>query len=154
MPRDKWFTKKQIARIESIELKRLAKAAIHLTNEIQESMTVLKVADRGGRDVVKVRKGKSGRRLKHERLHVVSRPDEPPAVDTGIYMGSFAWQIFRKGKDIIARVGTNQKRARRLEYGFTGRDKLGRTIDQKPRPHVAPAFRKNRKKIQSILAGG
>ena len=50
-------------------------------------------------------------------------------------------------------VGTNVVYARRLELGFVGQDKLGRTINQKPRPHIIPAFEKHKKIILGKIKG-
>lgn len=50
-------------------------------------------------------------------------------------------------------VGTNVEYARRLELGFVGQDSLGRTINQKPRPHMIPAFEKHRLKILAKFGG-
>lgn len=37
-------------------------------------------------------------------------------------------------------VGTDVPYARRIEYGFMGKDKLGRRYHQTPRPYLRPAF--------------
>lgn len=50
-------------------------------------------------------------------------------------------------------VGTNVEYARRLELGFVGKDSLGRTINQKPRPHIIPAYEKHRLKILARFGG-
>ena len=50
-------------------------------------------------------------------------------------------------------VGTNVEYARRLELGFVGTDSLGRTYNQKPRPHIIPAFEKHKKIILGKIKG-
>lgn len=47
--------------------------------------------------------------------------------------------------DLTARVfvGTNLVYARREEYGFVGRDSLGRLYNQPPHPYLRPAFDDN-----------
>ena len=50
-------------------------------------------------------------------------------------------------------VGTNVEYAKRLELGFVGEDSLGRTINQKPRPHIIPAYEKHRLKILAKFGG-
>ena len=55
--------------------------------------------------------------------------------------------------EFVGAVGTNVEYARRLELGFVGQDKLGRTINQKPRPHLLPAYEKHRLKILAKFGG-
>jgi hypothetical protein len=38
------------------------------------------------------------------------------------------------------RIGTDLEYAARIEYGFSGRDSLGRNYDQPPKPYLRPAF--------------
>lgn len=40
----------------------------------------------------------------------------------------------------VVAVSTNVPYAARLEYGFVGKDKLGRIYNQPPRPYIRPAF--------------
>lgn len=40
-------------------------------------------------------------------------------------------------------IGTDSPYGRRLEYGFVGRDVLGRFYNQAARPHIRPAFDEN-----------
>lgn len=42
------------------------------------------------------------------------------------------------------KVGTDVPYARRIEYGFMGKDKLGRRYHQTPRPYLRPAFDETR----------
>ena len=62
-----------------------------------------------------------------------------PRVITGDYVG--AWEVHKEPqRDGTSRsVGTNRAQARRLEYGFTGTDSIGRHYDQPPYPHHGPA---------------
>ena len=48
-------------------------------------------------------------------------------------------------------AGTNVKYARRLEYGFIGKDKLGRHYNQAARPYLRPALAKNLSKIKRMF---
>jgi hypothetical protein len=57
------------------------------------------------------------------------------------------------GTQPAAVVGTNVAYARRLEYGFVGKDSLGRVYNQPPRPVWRPVFDHNRAKYERILAG-
>lgn len=58
-----------------------------------------------------------------------------PNAPTGDYRRSWTRRKVRNGFS----VGTNRPQARRLEYGFVGRDSLGRMYNQPPYPHVGPA---------------
>lgn len=59
-----------------------------------------------------------------------------PRVITGDYRRS--WTTRHLGATSI--VGTNKPQARRLEFGFYGPDSLGRVYNQRPFPHVGPAY--------------
>jgi hypothetical protein len=58
---------------------------------------------------------------------------------TGAYRRSWTTRHASAGGVSTATVGTNAPQARRLEYGFSGPDRLGRVYDDPPRPHVGPA---------------
>ena len=66
-----------------------------------------------------------------------------PNVATGDYRRS--WHVSRvpvEGAAVLERwasVETNQVQAARLEYGFVGRDSLGRRYRQPAYPHMRPA---------------
>jgi hypothetical protein len=63
-----------------------------------------------------------------------------PNAPTGDYRRSWAHTVTREGPTTVSTNGTNKPQARRLEFGFTGIDSLGRVYDQPPYPHVGPAF--------------
>lgn len=66
-----------------------------------------------------------------------------PNVATGDYIRSWVPpQISVTPAGVIGETGTNEPQARRLEYGFSGADSLGRVYDQPPYPHVFPALEK------------
>lgn len=60
-------------------------------------------------------------------------------VDTGAYLSSWTLQMTDPVGDTVT-VGTTHPAARRHEYGFSGRDSLGRVYHTAPRPHVRPAM--------------
>lgn len=64
-----------------------------------------------------------------------------PRRRTGDYRRSITAQTVRQPIPGIWQgwVGTNSPQGRRLENGFVGVDSLGRTYNQKPFPHFAPA---------------
>lgn len=62
-----------------------------------------------------------------------------PNAPTGDYRRSITHDIVDTGFNIAGYVGTNAPQGRRLEFGFTGHDSLGRYYDQPPYPHFGPA---------------
>ena len=68
-------------------------------------------------------------------------------VDTGDYRRSWNTRLTNTPSGPIATVGTNKPQGRRLEFGFTGTDAIGRTYNQPPQPHVEPAILQSRPKI-------
>ncbi|MGI5526805.1 HK97 gp10 family phage protein [Streptomyces syringium] len=62
-----------------------------------------------------------------------------PNVITGRYRSSWQAEVTGAGPLVIAEVGTSAVQARRLEFGFSGADSLGRVYHQPPFPHLGPA---------------
>lgn len=62
-----------------------------------------------------------------------------PRTVTGDYRRSFTTEPFSMFGGSGWVVGTNKAQARRLEFGFSGTDSLGRNYNQPPYPHVRPA---------------
>jgi len=63
-----------------------------------------------------------------------------PNVITGNYRRSWSTQTAMNRGDFVVIVGTNAPQALRLEFGFSGADRLGRVYSQAPRPHVQPGM--------------
>ena len=63
-----------------------------------------------------------------------------PRLQTGDYARSINLRMETGAGTIAAVVGTNRPQGRRLEYGFTGVDALGRRYHQPPYPHFRPAL--------------
>jgi hypothetical protein len=63
-----------------------------------------------------------------------------PNVITGAYRNSWQAQTRRLPYGAICTLGTDLPYGRRLEFGFTGTDSLGRSYNQPPFPHVQPAL--------------
>ncbi len=86
-------------------------------------------------------------------FHQASAAGEAPAIDTGVLRSSIAVKIEPGG--LSATIGvhdlTKVKYALRLEFGFVGRDSLGRAYKMAPRPFVFPAFEKNREFIRDRI---
>lgn len=62
-----------------------------------------------------------------------------PRTITGDYRRSWTTEPFGMFGGTGYIVGTNKAQARRLEYGFSGTDSLGRNYNQPPYPHVRPS---------------
>ena len=75
-------------------------------------------------------------------------------IKTGRLRTSITHQIKRTAiNESIAKVGTNVKYARRMEYGFDNKtDKLGRKYKQRARPYLKPALKRNFAKIESMIS--
>lgn len=71
-----------------------------------------------------------------------SRVGESPHRRTGTLRGGFKMTIKRRLLSVDLRVFTNVPYARRLEFGFVGTDRLGRNINQGPRPYWRPVLAK------------
>jgi hypothetical protein len=63
-----------------------------------------------------------------------------PNVITGDYRGSWRTETRRLPYGAICTLGTDRPQGRRLEWGFTGTDSIGRSYNQPPFPHVQPAL--------------
>lgn len=63
-----------------------------------------------------------------------------PSFQSGDYRRSIGLQTGGGTTDPYAEVGSSAPQARRLEFGFVGRDSLGRHYDQPPYPHFRPAL--------------
>lgn len=63
---------------------------------------------------------------------------------TGDYRRSFDKETVSRGlSHCVVRVGTNAPQGKRLEFGFVGRDVLGRYYNQAAQPHLRPALDEN-----------
>jgi len=82
-----------------------------------------------------------------------SKPGEPPKKLSNLLFTSIATEVIRQKRQVIGVVGTNVKYARRLELGFVGTDRLGRRINQAPRPYLRRAMLENRDAVSRILRG-
>lgn len=71
-----------------------------------------------------------------------SRVGESPHRRTGTLRSGFKMTIKRRRLSVDLRVFTNVPYARRLEFGMVGTDRLGRNINQGPRPYWRVAIAK------------
>lgn len=63
-----------------------------------------------------------------------------PNVVTGAYRNSWRPEMTALPYGAQCTIGTDLPYGRRLEFGFTGTDSLGRSYAQPPFPHVQPAL--------------
>ena len=100
---------------------RLERAADRLPNAVYKG-----VAHTGVLGQARIRGGASGR--------------PGPNVITGGYRNSWKSVPRRIPYGAQCTLGTEAPMGRRLEFGFTGTDSLGRHYNQPPFPHVGPAI--------------
>lgn len=80
-----------------------------------------------------------------------SGPPGPRAI-TGDYRASWNTQKTEETPDSVTfTVGTDRPQGRRLEYGFVGRDALGRVYNQPPYPHLQPAIDATRPEFEAAV---
>jgi hypothetical protein len=93
--------------------------------------------------------------LEAVRKNASGRPG--PRVITNAYRSSWGAKIVsgKQGQQ-VAVVASDHPAAWRLEYGFSGRDSLGRNYNQPPFPHFRPAFEKTQefffKSMDAVMA--
>lgn len=63
-----------------------------------------------------------------------------PNVITGAYRSSWRSELHGLPYGAQCTIGTSLPYGRRLEFGFSGTDSIGRTYAQPPFPHVQPAL--------------
>lgn len=125
---------------------RVAQAGFHLQKRIVERLS-------GG--------GASGKSYKvpgTATKYTASAPGQAPAKVTGYlatnvvakpvleWDGPTSYVGIRGGPDGVPY-------AKRLEYGFTGKDKLGRSYNQAPRPFFRVTYEQERAAIKKMLGG-
>jgi hypothetical protein len=63
------------------------------------------------------------------------------------------WEIdFQENQKLVGYVGSRLKKAKRLEFGFVGVDKLGRMYNMAARPWLRISFEKTSEKVKSIFS--
>jgi phage gpG-like protein len=128
----------------------VAAAALELQKRMERAAILVEATA-----VKKVSTGQGVRRTKGGHLVGLnpSTPGQPPHVLSGQLRQSITHEVENTGTQIVARVGSNKKYARRLELGFTGRDTKGRNYKQAPRPYLRPSVSENKSTIDAILKG-
>jgi len=75
-------------------------------------------------------------------------------VQSGNLQTSIKKEVIKKGSTFIGRVyqdGSAAVYGKRIEYGFFGKDSLGRLYHQPPRPFMRPALNMNIEKIHNLF---
>jgi hypothetical protein len=127
----KWYGQKVYAEINSAEDKIINDLALFVHKEARDSMTGAKT-------------GRIYRVPGFKKTYQASAEGEAPAIPTGGYRDSVIVEFVAPSH---RRVGSYDKRARRLELG--GMDKRGVYIG--PRPHLRPALDKAAAKVDGII---
>lgn len=76
------------------------------------------------------------------KIHIASRPDEPPAIDTGNLRASIQSKVQVRGINVIGEVGSDMPYSLYLELG---------TRTMAKRPYLMPMVRKDKRKINDIF---
>lgn len=131
----KWYGNEARADVLSMFMKNSAKAGIHMQSQITQELT-------------KVGTGKVYKVSKTGADHVASAPGEPPAVLTGHLSKSV--MVEKDNENVYVGV-KGVPYAKRLEFGFFGRDSLGRLYVQEPRPFFLSTFNRELDNIKRIM---
>lgn len=114
----------------------------------------LKIDVQGDRQLARVFR-KAGDAFRPETLHVgllagglLVQNDAKPRAP--YLTGTLRRSIHLQPTDdmLTVKVGTDVPYAARIEYGFTGRDSLGRRYNQPAQPYLRPAIEENRERVR------
>lgn len=83
--------------------------------------------------------------------HIGGHSELSPDFEGGTEYSDIKGEIIGPHSYDIA-IGTNLVYARRQEFGFIGKDKLGRTYNQPPRPHLRAAFDTKQAEVAEEIA--
>lgn len=83
------------------------------------------------------------------RARASGRPG--PRVITGDYRRSIGLVLTNVNGVPAAVIGSSHPAARRLEYGFSGQDSLGRTYNQAPLPHWEPDIERTADELEKAV---
>ena len=101
--------------------------------------------------ILKLSKGGSGRVYKKynpTRTHVASRPDEPPATDTGFLISQISTDVKVDGETVIGQIISAAPYSKHLEFGTR------RMLEANPggkRPFMQPSLEENKDKVRKIF---
>lgn len=150
------FSPKEMERLKGPTVKAVTKATLLFEGAVKKKLTGPRTgriygSESSGRD----RKGRFSRTHRDARGrfrragHQASAPGEPPATLTGHLRQSITHEIRVSKNTVEGEVGTNDPKARILEYGgVTGAGHRTRIL---PRPYMEPTWIENADKINAIL---
>lgn len=75
-------------------------------------------------------------------------------VRTGRLRASITHRVERAGRVIRGFIGSNVRYARRIELGFHGTDRRGRTYNQRAYPYLRPAIAEHAREIFLLIVRG
>lgn len=124
-------------------------AAGHVAKNMKRAMLVLQ-----GDVQRRISRGQPVRRTSGGHLVGLdpSAPGESPKVVSGRLRTSIANDVDVGLSEVVGRVGSNVRYARRLELGFFGTDARGRNVNQEERPYLRPALKEQLSRLLKIIA--
>jgi HK97 gp10 family phage protein len=148
----KWYGQKVFTLATKANVKAMKIAATHVANDVKTHFT----RQGSGSTVGGVwRPGVGRRRTKDGKIHLASRPGQPPAIDTGVLRASIMSDVQVRGMNVIGKVGPDvEKIAAKadvgtdVEYGLYL--ELG-TSKMAPRPFLRPSLRRTRRDVKRIF---
>jgi len=106
---------------------------------------------------IRVADAKKHGRPKPKRPFAASKPGEPPRSPTGKYKQTIFFYYDEQSNSMVCgpvKLARSQEKIPAiLESGGTETVNSGRTVTIRPRPHMAPAYEKERSKIVAMFAG-
>lgn len=130
----------ELIKKSALQLERgMTRAMMFLEGEVKRSLSTGQSVRRSGNRLVGLNPSAEG---------------QPPHVLTGRLRQSITNDVSVTSTEVIGKVGTNVKYARRLELGFVGTDSRGRVIHQGERPFLRPALKNNARKILALISKG
>lgn len=121
-----------------------------MTNPIQVAQDIALLGLTGGNAAYKVTVTYTAALQRQVVANASGRPG--PNAPTGDYRRSINRLTTRRATGTVGQVGTDKPQGRRLEFGFTGADSLGRNYNQPPYPHFGPALDKIAPEFEQALA--
>lgn len=95
----------------------MEKGALGLVGHIRVKINVSARIETPGSRQTRIRNAKARGRAFAKHRYQASKPGEPPRKRTGTLLKSIAHEIAADNRSVVARVGTNVKYGRHLEFG-------------------------------------
>lgn len=128
----KWRPQKAVEAVQDEAEKRMKKACQHLEAEAKK---LVSRGNKGGGNP--------------------SKPFEPPKTVSGTLKSNISYEVHSDRDKVVGVIGVKtgeaDNYALRLELGYKGTDKKGRSYDQKPRPYLRQTVKNETNKLREIL---